>query len=130
MRRVTFQAGYRYADATVTSFPANLALVGLDVPQVPRHVFTFAARYNSPAWILAVQGRASSRQFEDDQNLLPLDSYFTLDTFLQRRIVRGLYGIAAIENVLDQQYMVGRTPLPTLGPPLLFRLGVRVHLGE
>ena len=47
---VTVSGGYEYTDATVTSFtidPAlaglNPSLVGLDVPQIPRHQFTFQA---------------------------------------------------------------------------------------
>ena len=48
---VTVSGGYQYTDATVTSFtvdPAlaglNPSLVGLDVPQIPRHQFTFQAQ--------------------------------------------------------------------------------------
>src|SRR5258705_4390008 len=37
--------GYLFADATVVRFPANAALEGLSIPQVPRHQFTFQAQY-------------------------------------------------------------------------------------
>ena len=53
---LTISGGYQYTDATVTSFtvdPAlaglNPSLVGLDIPQVPRHQFTFQANYADPS---------------------------------------------------------------------------------
>jgi hypothetical protein len=31
----------------------------------------------------------------------------------------------AAENIFDERYAVGRTPVPTIGPPRLLRAGVR-----
>ena len=85
--------GYEYTDATVTSFtvdPAlaglNPSLVGLDVPQVPRHQFTFQATYTRPFILLAVQGRFGGNQFDDDQNTLLLRRYFVLDASASRSL--------------------------------------------
>ncbi len=119
-------AGYLFDDATVVRFPANIALEGLMIPQVPRHQFTFQARYTNPS-ILTVgfQGRASSVQFDDDQNVFRLGSYFTLDLFISRRVARGLEAFAAVENLFGQRYEIGKTPLITLGPPRLVRAGFR-----
>jgi len=33
----------------------------------------------------------------------------------------------ASENILDQRAMVGRTPTPTWGAPILLRAGARLH---
>jgi hypothetical protein len=34
----------------------------------------------------------------------------------------------AAENLFDQSYAVARTPLTTVGPPLLARVGLQFHL--
>jgi outer membrane receptor protein involved in Fe transport len=127
---VYVSSGYQFVDATVLRFPANTTLEGLLIPQVPRHQLTFQARYVNPSRItVAFQGRAVGEQFDDDQNRFGLDRYFTLDAFVSRPITRWADLFAAFENLFDQEYDIGRTPLRTLGPPLLARFGVRLHLG-
>jgi outer membrane receptor protein involved in Fe transport len=121
-------AGYLLADATVIRFPANTALEGLQIPQVARHQFTFQTRFTDPRLVtIGFQGRASSSQFDDDQNLFRLGRYFTLDAFVSRRIRRNLEGFLSIENLFNQRYEIGKTPVTTLGPPLLVRAGMRFH---
>jgi outer membrane receptor protein involved in Fe transport len=128
--RFVVTGGYLFADATVLRFPANTALEGLDLPQVARHQFTFQVRYDNPSRLsFGVQGRAGGNQFDDDQNRFPLGGYFTLDALASRRLGRGLELFAAAENLLNQRYTTGRTPVTTLGPPLLLRLGLRFRLG-
>ena len=135
----TFQltGGYEFVNATVLSFTANPSLVGLEIPQVPRHVFTFQALYSNPTassrWrrvTLGLQGRYVGNQFDDDQNLLPLGKFFTMDASLSRRIWNDLEAYVAVENIFDERYTVNRTPVRELGPPTLFRIGFRLHLGR
>ena len=122
-------AGYLLANATLVKFPANTGLEGLMIPQVARHQFTFQARYANPSiGTLALQGRSASSQFDDDQNLLRLAPYFSLDGLLSRRVTRTIDAFVAIENLLNQRYEVGKTPVTTLGPPILVRMGVRFHI--
>lgn len=129
--RWSVSGGYLFVDATVMEFPASIELEGKLLPQVARHNFTFQARYTNPSlFTLAFQGRASGSQFDDDQNLLSLDPYFTLDTFLSRRINRNLEAFVAAENLFNERYTVGRTPIRTIGPPLLIRIGIRLQLGS
>jgi outer membrane receptor protein involved in Fe transport len=129
--RLSISGGYLFVDATVLSFPANTALEGLLIPQVPRHQLTFQARYVNPSLInVGLQGRASGSQFDDDQNRFRLDKYFTLDVLASRRITHGLEAFIAAENLLNQRYTVGLTPVKTIGPPLLVRFGFRFHLGS
>jgi len=128
---VSLSGGYQFVDATVVKFPANTSLEGLLIPQVPRHIFTFQARYANPRRLtLAIQGRIASTQFDDDQNLLPLDKYFTLDLFASRALGREVEFFGALENLTGQRYEVGRTPVVTLGPPVLARVGIRFHFGS
>ncbi len=123
--RFDLSAGYLYVDSTVIEFPANPALVGLRVPQVPRHQFTSRLRYTAAGWILAVQARASGVQFDDDLNLLPLERFGQLDVFLSRAAGENFSIYGAVENVLNSRYSVGRTPLRTLNSPITFRVGIR-----
>ncbi|MDT4954780.1 MAG: iron complex outerrane recepter protein [Acidobacteriota bacterium] len=129
--RLTVSGGYLLADAKVLSFPANTALEGLLIPQVPRHQLTFQARYRNPSLItIGLQGRASGAQFDDDQNRLRLDKYFTLDALASRSITRKAEVFVASENLFNQRYTVGLTPVKTTGPPLVIRFGFRLHLGS
>ena len=119
--------GYAFTDSTVISFPADNSLVGLRVPQVAQHQFTSELRYWNPSRLmLTLQGRFVGLQFDDDQNSLPLGIFGVLNLLLARNLYRGVQGFIDIENVLNTRYAVGRTPVPTLGPPILFRIGVRL----
>jgi hypothetical protein len=51
-----------------------------------------------------------------------------MDFEIGRALNRRLEVFAAAENVLDQRYQVGRTPVVTLGPPILYRAGLRLNL--
>jgi outer membrane receptor protein involved in Fe transport len=120
--------GYAFTDSTVTSFPADSTLVGLRVPQVPQHQFTSELRYWNPSRLmLTLQGRFVGLQFDDDQNSLPLGSFGTMNLLLARNFSRGVEGFVALENLLNTRYAVGRTPVPTLGPPILFRIGIKLE---
>jgi outer membrane receptor protein involved in Fe transport len=126
---LTLSGGYEYTDATVINFSADPTLVGLDIPQIPRNVFTFQARYSKPFILLAVQGRYIGNQFDDDQNSLLLRRYFTLDTTVSHTIRHGADLFLAIENLFNQHYDIGRTPVLTVGPPILARAGLRLQFG-
>ncbi|HEX6729226.1 MAG TPA: TonB-dependent receptor, partial [Pyrinomonadaceae bacterium] len=130
-RNWNLTAGYLLADASVVRFPVNVGLEGLRIPQIARHQFTFQTRYSNPSVLtVGLQGRGASSQFDDDQNIFRLAPYFTLDAFVARRVTNHLEIFGAIENVFDQRYEVGKTPVTTLGPPILVRGGFRVQLGQ
>jgi outer membrane receptor protein involved in Fe transport len=133
---VTVTGGYQYTSATVTSYtidPAlagqNPSLVGLDVPQIPRNQFTFQASYTRPFILLAVQGRFGGNQWDDDQNTLLLRRFFVLDATASHQLRSGLDVFVAVENLTDRRYDVGRTPVLTVGPPILARGGLRLQFG-
>lgn len=128
---LALSSSYQFVDATVREFPANRALEGLLIPQVPRHLLTFQMRYSNPSHaIVGVQGRVVGAQFDDDQNQLQLDRYFTLDALVSRPVGHGVELFAAAENLLDRRYTIGRTPVRTIGPPLLARFGIRLRVGS
>jgi outer membrane receptor protein involved in Fe transport len=69
-------------------------------------------------------------QFDDDQNLLALGKFFTLDASLSRRLWHDTEAYVAVENIFDERYTVQRTPVPQLGYPALFRVGFRMDLRQ
>ncbi len=128
-RRWTISGGYLLADATVLEFPANTSLEGLRIPQVPKHQATLQARYSNLSVVtLGFQARAGGQQFDDDQNRFPLGRYFTFDALASRRLTRNFDVFVAAENLFNQRYLTGRTPVTTVGPPLLVRAGIRFRL--
>lgn len=129
---VQVSAGYEYTHATVLDTSA--VLNGLNVPEVPRHQFSFEARYWNPRVIMvSVQGRYSSSQFDDDINTLLLKRYYVMDLLVARTLGHGIEVYGAAENAFNQRYATalsapqtaGGQPLQTLGPPILARVGVR-----
>jgi outer membrane receptor protein involved in Fe transport len=124
--RVLASLGYALTDATVRSYAADPDLVGNVVPQVARHQGTLQLRYADARLLdVSLQARASSFQFEDDQNRLRLRGFFTLDLQVARRLRPNLTVFAAAENLTGVRYDVGLTPVRTLGPPVLLRAGIR-----
>ena len=127
VRDFTISAGYQFVDSKVSSFPANTALVGLWVAQVPHNSFTFQARYSNPKIVtVEVTGRAIGNAFDDDQNQFPLGSFFVLDAMVSRRVGAGVEVYAAAENLLNATYYTAATPVLQLGLPIAARVGVRV----
>jgi outer membrane receptor protein involved in Fe transport len=129
VRDFTISCGYQFVDSKVSSFPANAALVGLWVAQVPHNSFTFQARYsNAKILTVEVTGRAIGNSFDDDQNLFPLGSFFVLDAMISRRMGAGVEVYGAAENLFNATYYTAATPVLQLGLPIVGRVGVRWEL--
>jgi outer membrane receptor protein involved in Fe transport len=121
--RWTLSGGYLLCDATVES---GGDLEGLRIPQVPEHQASLQFRFFDPEiGTLGLQARWTGEQFDDDRNQLPLESFATIDALVSRPVGHGLEIFVAAENLLDEDYEIGRTPVVTLGPPRSVRLGVR-----
>ena len=122
-------AGYLYVAATVRRAPQDARLVGLTIPQVPRQQFTLQTAYNHPRWLnAAIQFRAVARQFDDDQNLLPLGSFAVIDATVSRRLGRWVEAFVAVQNLANERFVVARTPLENFGMPRMVRGGLRLRL--
>lgn len=124
-RRVLLSGGYLYSDSRVSKFPSNPLLVGNALPQVPRHQYTLQARYSAPRWSLAFQGRGSGRQYDDDLNLFRLERFFQADIFGSWRANENYSVFAAVENIFNSRYSIGRTPVRTVSSPTNIRIGIR-----
>jgi outer membrane receptor protein involved in Fe transport len=119
---------YLLTDSTVLRFPANRSLEGLLVPQVPRHQFNFQVTYAKAKWLVGMQGRFVSTQFDDDQNTLPLEKFFTMDAEASRAVSEKVRVFVAFQNLTGSRYQMSSTPVFTVGPPVLIRVGARVTL--
>ena len=132
-RAWTFLASYLYNDSTVLEFPADPALEGKRVPQVPQHLYTLGVQYVNPQVVnAAVQGRFVGDQFEDDRNENGLSSFFLVNVNLWRPIPLPLVTASelflGVENLFDTTYAVGKDPstgLVTIGSPRLVHGGLR-----
>lgn len=76
-----------------------------------------------------MQGRFVGKQFDEDLNAFPLDSYFTLDAEASRRILPHATFFAAAQNLTASRYQTARTPVLQVGPPVLARGGFRFDFG-
>lgn len=124
--RLNISAQYLLTDTTVHRFPVNPTLEGLLIPQIPRHQFGFQIAYSKARWTFGAQARAVGTQFDDDQNLLPLNPFFTLDADVSRRVAQRFEVYLAAQNLTGVRYDVGRSPVLTTGPPALLRTGIRM----
>jgi len=50
-----------------------------------------------------------------------------MDLQVGRALTRHLEIFGSFENLLNQRYQVARTPVVNLGPPILFRAGLRLN---
>jgi hypothetical protein len=67
-----------------------------------------------------------SRQFDDDQNTLPLEKFFTIDAEASRAVSERVRLFVAFQNLNGNRYEISSTPVFTVGPPVLVRGGVRI----
>ena len=122
-------ASYLFSDARVVDAPGQPALEGNRLAQVPEHNATLAVQYRNPAILnVTAAARYIGSQYEDDLNTLPLGSYVVFDLFASRAVTRWLEVFAAVENLFDTTYSVGRTSegVVSIGAPRIVRGGLRL----
>jgi hypothetical protein len=109
----------------VTSFSADPELVGKAVPQVPAHVVRASTVYNAPQhWTIAALLRASSRQFDDDLNQLPLDAYSVAGVSISRQ-TGMLTWFGSASNVFDSRIQTTATPVLNYASPRIISAGIK-----
>jgi len=124
-------AAYTLADSEVTSAPGQPQLVGKDLLQDPRHRASASLAFQDPRLLsAAVQLRYVGRQYEDDVNALPMKAVALVDVSASRRIGRSLALVLAVENLLDEEYLVGRAGgVDTIGQPRFVHAGLHLRFG-
>lgn len=108
---------------------ATPAIEGNQVPQVPVVQGGLGLTWTDPRIVTAaVQVRFSGEQYDDDANQFVLGAYGVVDLQVSRAVTRGLVGFFAVENLFDEDYDAGRTPIRLVGWPRSVRVGLRVAL--
>ncbi len=126
--RLHLTAGMEYVDSKFVS-AVEPGLAGLKVAQVPPIGVSAGARITAPGDVMVTgQFRYNDGTFDDDKNTLPLDSVTVFDAYVSRALARGVQVFAAVENLFNDVYDVGNTPLITIGLPRTFRVGIRAYL--
>jgi outer membrane receptor protein involved in Fe transport len=133
-----FSGAYIHQRSRVTDNPANVALVGKALPQVPRHRGSVQVSFSDPRFFTAsVEVLTMSRQFDDDLNTraVPgitaagLPKYTVVSVSLARTITRRLELFGGVQNLFDREYFVGTLPT-TVGAPRVITGGMRVRVGR
>ena len=121
---------YVYDQATVTENPANPGLVGLMLPQVPKHRGSIRAAYSNPRLLTVAAGvQLVGSQFDDDLNQVTrrLPRFALAELSASRAFGRNLELFVGVQNLFDAEYFVGTLPT-TVGSPRLVTGGLRLRL--
>jgi len=125
---------YRFADAWRVrgSYLFSNAInddTDLRLPQVARHQGNVGLGYEGP-FQATVDLRLVSDAFEDDLNDFVLPSYGILDLSLRVPLSPKLNAYFAVENLLNETYVVRTEPLDVLGTPRIAHGGIEIRLFE
>lgn len=125
-RRWRTEVSYAFIDATVISAPGQPDLVGKQLVQDPAHRFVASLSFIERRWLEATaELRYTSRQFDDDRNQLPLGGFAVVNLRVSKSLTPNFDVFLAAENLLNQQYLVGRSGVDTVGEPLFVYGGFR-----
>jgi outer membrane receptor protein involved in Fe transport len=127
---LTLDFGYQYAHAVVTAFRPQPTLVGLWIPDVPRHTATGQLRYQHGPASFTLAARQSGRAFDDSANTFELHSFFVLDAYAEYRVRSHVCAYLSFQNLLNRSIETARTPNLTLGTPFVAQGGVRLNWGR
>jgi len=68
--------------------------------------------------------RSFAYQFEDDRNTFLLPGYASVQAMVRQRLTKSLSANVAVENMLNREFLVGFSPVPLIGSPRLWRVGL------
>ena len=109
--------GYAFTDGFVQSFPPSPSLEGKLLPQLPRHQASLRLLFDRKRLSASADVRFVGNQYEDDLNELRLASFVVADLIATFRVGRSAEVFAAVENLFDERYAVGLTPVSTWAHP-------------
>lgn len=119
---------FLYNDAVVRRTSLAPGLVGKRVAQVPKQSAAVTAAWQAPhQFTLSPRLRWLGRQFEDDENQLPLGEVVVVDLNVSRPLTPNLELFLTIENLGNARIETGRNAggLVNVGTPRLAIFGVR-----
>ena len=95
------------------------------VPQIPKHQGSAQLTWSQGATLASLGVRSFAAQFEDERNQFLLPGFASVQLVVRRRLTNNLAATLAFENLLNREYLVGFSPIPLIGPPRLWRAGLR-----
>jgi outer membrane receptor protein involved in Fe transport len=123
-------AAYTFMDPVVTRAPGQEQLVGKQLSQVPKHRGSLSISYDDARLVTGnVQLRYLGAQYEDALNTLPMGEALLVDLYGAWHLTRSADLFLAVQNVLDETYLVGRAGVDTVGQPRFVHGGVRFRTG-
>jgi outer membrane receptor protein involved in Fe transport len=123
---VAVDGGYQYAHAVVSK---GSTVLGKWIPAVARNMATMNVRATKPKLgTLALMGRISGRQYDDDANVNLLHSYFRMDLYASHTFGQRIEVFTAAENLFDRTIEISKTPSTTLDAGRTARAGFRLQL--
>ena len=124
-------AAYTLAQSRVTDAPGQPQLVGKQLPQDPKHRTSFSLSFDDPRSLTAeAVVHHVSAQFEDDVNTLPMSNVILVDLFVAWHATPYVDLFAAVDNLFDRAYLVGRSGVDTIGQPRFIHGGIRLRVGR
>lgn len=111
------QLSYLYVD--------NRYITGFRVAQVPKNQGSAEVGYQHKGTLASIGLRSYSAQFDDDANQFLLPGFATVQFMVKQRLKGAVSATAAVENMLNRQFLTARTPTPNVGVPRQWRLGFR-----
>ncbi|MGH9673556.1 MAG: TonB-dependent receptor plug domain-containing protein [Bryobacteraceae bacterium] len=111
------EASYLFVDSRFNA--------GFRTPQVARHQGSAQIVYAGEDTLASFGVRSYSLQYEDDRNLFVLPGFGSFHISLRQRLGKGFSATVAVENLLNKEYWVGFATIPSIGPPRLWRAGLR-----
>lgn len=127
-REMLVRGSYAYNPTEILRAPSQPELVGKVVRANARHGFTVVAAYERPSVAnIAVTVRSASRRFEDDLNLLDLESFVVTDVHASRGLTSHTQLFVGVENLFDAVYPVSKANngLVRIGGPRMIEGGLR-----
>ena len=124
-RPLTFTFSTGFVNARYTG---ETSLRDNRVPQVPTYNVGLSGRYAHRGWSASGVLRLTGAQFEDDLNAFTLRRATVVDVMGGRTLGRRVSVFLAVENLLDAENDVGRTPILTVGLPRAARGGLQLTL--
>lgn len=126
--RLSSIVAYTLTASEVLEAGSMRELRGKALAQAPVHRASALLLLDEPRWVSAsLQVRVLGAQYEDDLNTLRMRPFALVDLSLGRALVAGVELYAAIENLLDTDYLVGRAGIDTVGQPFVVRAGLRIR---
>jgi outer membrane cobalamin receptor len=111
------EVAYLFADSRFST--------GERIPQVPKHSGMAQVTWARGQTFASAGLRAYGLQFEDDLNQFVLPGFATVQMSVVHALGRGVSAIIEVENILDREFLTGYTPVPLVGSPRLWRIGLR-----